>query len=60
MVSLHLGDAAAGVKGGPKEDSAMLVNTNLVVNAALLGNNIDAITPSYLAQANKTSMPWPP
>lgn len=57
VVSLNLGAAKAEVEEGPKEDSAMLVKTNLVVYAALLDKNLDAMTPSYLAQVKKTGDP---
>ena len=57
VVSLNLGAAKAEVDEGPKEDSAMLVKTSLVVYAALLDKNLDAMTPSYLAQVKKTGDP---
>ena len=54
LVVLNLGAAKEEVTEGPKEDSSSLVKTNLLLYAALLEKNLDAMTPSYLAQVKKT------
>ena len=60
MVSLQLGAVQLGVAKaevveGPKEDSAKMVKAYLVIYAALLHKNLDAMTPSYMAQVKMTA-----
>ena len=58
VVTLNLGVAGPeAVEEGPIQDSPTLIKTNLVVYTALLDKNLDAITPSYLAQVKKTGDP---
>ena len=55
VVSLQLGSAKAEVVDGPKEDSAKMVKAYLVIYAALLHRNLDAMTPSYMTQVKMTA-----